>query len=65
MTYAIITDAGFETISYELATQFFSASDIQYWWTSVAGLDEFEAIELEKQVIQSKGLASPNLKSKI
>jgi hypothetical protein len=54
MTDAIITDAGFESISYKLATQFFSASDIQYWWTSVAGLDQCEAIELEKQIIQSK-----------
>lgn len=43
----IITDAGFDSIDYELALSYFSSEEIIYWWESIIDFSELEDDEFE------------------
>lgn len=43
----IVTDAGFDSISYELALLYFSLEDIINWWESIIDYDELTEDEAE------------------
>lgn len=43
----IVTDAGFDTISYELALLYFTIEDIINWWESIIDFDDLTEAEWE------------------